>query len=312
MHSVGLSHTMRTLWATSLSTLLIAAPVALGQPTDNSKGKLSRNFYRIPYADGEEVLMGANDYFHHKGQMDMFALSDFAYHVAAADGVVIAADDSLDDCGCTQDSSHAIAPCANKIKIRHAFGEVSSYGHLKQFSMADAFGVSDASEIVGMAVTQGQIIGVEGDVGRTCGNEKDGPRWGTCITEDEAEDLGDCGKHTHWWVRRESTDEFVQPMTYNIHWNVYVAGLIYEANQPDSFFCIQSAQSLPATTLNGFGNSHVYQNVDSITANSFEVKNLAAAVFHAANNIYLLPGFKAGAGNSYFRAEIGECNTTAP
>ena len=59
-------------------------------------------------------------------------------------------------------------------------------------------------------------------------------------------------------------------------------------------------------------NCRVYQNADAITASAFVVRNSAAAVFRAVNKVRLLPGFKAGAGDAYFRAEIGPCNTTAP
>ncbi len=58
--------------------------------------------------------------------------------------------------------------------------------------------------------------------------------------------------------------------------------------------------------------TRVYQNDDAITAYTFVVRNAASVVFHAGNKIRLMPGFKAGAGDAYFRAEIGPCNTTAP
>ena len=110
-------------------------------------------------------------------------------------------------------------------------------------------------------------------------------------------------------------------MTCNVLWNIYADDDTYTAAScPNSSSCTANAEHLPTTTLDGLGdgndNCRVYQNADAITAGAFSstfvVRNSAAAVFHAGNKIRLLPGFKAGAGDAYFRAEIGPCNTTAP
>ena len=122
---------------------------------------------------------------------------------------------------------------------------------------------------------------------------------------------GTCGLHLHWEVRRESTNEFVNPMTCNISNHIYVDNATYTARPCDpSGFC-PASRNLSAQTFDGFGTFRVVQSFESITADTVAVQNYASVVFHAADRVRLLPGFRAGGGNAYFRAEIGPCNTTA-
>lgn len=299
-----------------LLALILASAVALAQtcpslplPGAAVKGKISRNFYRPPYADGTVITVGNNDYFGHNGSMDMNSIPVGAVMVAPADGVICFVRDHLNDCGCTSDQSHPIGACGNRIAIVHANGEISDYLHLQQFSIRNAFGVSNPDVLIGMPVQKGQMIGIEGDVGRTCGGGS-APRWGTCISQQQAQGLGNCFSHAHWNVRRVSNGELLQPMTCNI--------MLYAPNVPytiapceEAHFCI-IPQHYQNVTWEGFGNSFVYQNSDTITASNFIVRNQASVVFHAANRVRLLPGFRAGSGDAYFRAEIGPCGQTAP
>lgn len=285
------------------------------------KGKISRNYYRIPYADGTTVTMGASaDYFGHGGSMDTFSDPSGGVLVAPADGVICFVRDDLNDCGCTLESSNPIGGCGNRLAIVHDNGEMSDYLHLQQFSIRNTFGVTDPEDLIGVFVQKGQAVGLEGDVGRTCGSTS-APRWGTCISQQQAQGLGNCGSHVHWNIRRLTTGELLQPMTCNLLSGIYATNLDYTANACPPIglcnllapgLCCASPQAYDGVVLDGYGNSRVYQNAVSVTATNFEVRNLAAAVFHAGGNVRLLPGFKAGSGNAYFRAEIAPCNQTAP
>lgn len=295
-------------FATGLVLILALWPTALSmaQPA-NAQGKISRNFYRIPYADGLQVLMG-RDYVDHGntpagdvGPMDMSGESGGPpfYLVAAADGEVIFVEDSRSDCGC--DSQYGA--CANSVRIRHANGEMAAYVHLQQNS------ATNAGMAPGVLVSQGDVIGIEGDVGWTCGDGR-APTAGTCLSSVPT-GAGNCAPHLHWLVWRESTSERVNPMTCGIANNIYVDDQMYTAAACDPpTYCLGS-QNISGQTYDGFGSFHVVQTYESITADTLVVQNYASVVLHAADSVRLLPGFRAGEGNSYFRAEIGPCDTTA-
>lgn len=289
-----------------------------------AKAKISRNFYRVPYADGTLTTMGSLDYFGHNpvdGSMDMHSIPTGALLVAPADGIICLVNDAGNDCGCwSMPGGHPIGGCGNVLGIIHANGEASAYLHVQQHSVRNAFGVADPQDLIGLAVVKGQVVAREGDVGRTCGSTSP-PRFGTCITEAEASGLGNCGSHVHWNIRRVTTGEMLQPMTCNTPTGIYAQLVQYTANScvPQNIcnpaapaYCCSSPQSYSGVVLDSFGECRVYQNSVSITATSFEVRNMGSAVFHAGDKVRLLPGFKAGSGNGYFRAEIGPCNETAP
>ena len=296
------------LWAASIVVVTCTSTHVVQAQTSNAKGKISRNFYRSPYGSGLSVKM-LQDYVDHgntpagdTGSMDMVNLTGGStpFIVAAAAGSVIGVSDTLNGCGCNS----AYGPCANMVQILHANGEVSTYLHIVQNS-ATSRGIAN-----GVGVTQGQIIGVEGDVGWTCGGGSN-PRSGACVPVVPA-GTGNCGPHLHWNVVRQSTGERVNPMTCNIPANIYTDDLTYTSGGCGSpVFCIGRAQQYSDVLWDGFGQFFVYQNADSIIADSFVVRNFASVVFHAANKIRLRPGFKVGA-NAYFRAEIAPCNITAP
>jgi len=303
----------------------LAGAMALAQTCPTSlpsagvvKGKISRNFYRAPYANGTVITMGSSgDYFGHNGSMDTFSIPSGGVLVSPEDGVICEAADGHNDCGCLPDGvpNPFSAGCGNLLSIVHANGEMSSYLHMQQFSIRNAFGVTDPSELIGVYVQQGQMVGLEGDVGRTCGNTSP-PRWSApgnpqgCLTEAEASTLTPCGSHVHWNTRRLSTGELLQPMTCNI--------LIYDTNAnytvapcEENHFCLVG-QHYSDVTWSGFGNAWMYQSGEWIHADDFVVENQASIVFHASTRIKLLPGFRAGTGDAYFRAEIGPCGQTAP
>ncbi|MCH8146882.1 MAG: M23 family metallopeptidase [Planctomycetes bacterium] len=179
-----------------------------------TRAQISRNIYRIPYADGESVDLGPNDYFEHKGSMDLSA-SGCVGIVAAGHACSTDADcifggtcqsgycnlacenckesDQLLACDFVQVapadgivcsiiehfndggcSPSAFGAFGNLIIILHANGEASRFLHIKQWSPS-FFGIQP-----GMFVTRGQPIAIEGDVGNTCGSTDDA-RTGSCL-----------------------------------------------------------------------------------------------------------------------------------
>ena len=217
-------------------------------------------------------------------------------------------------------------PCVNFVNITHAHGETSGYFHLEQFS------ARDNGIVCGMFVTQGTIIGIEGDVGITCGDDHD-PRDGPCYESLSSD--GQCERHLHWAVYRGAPDpnepylygeccdevsdnqcvstpqggELVNPMTCGVPGNIYSVGDTQTAAACSPSGC-DPTSNLPPENLSGWGIFRVYQASNTVTASSFVIENQASAVMHAGSRVRLIPGFRAGA-TSYFRAEIGPCNMTA-
>ena len=282
----------------------VAAWVVLLAPTvtlaADANGKLSKNFYRIPYSNGNEVRI-TRDYVDHGnspvgnvGPMDMFDLDGQGSRiVAAADGEVIMVNDSLTECGCHKN----YGGCANGIRIRHANGELSRYLHIRGNS---------AQVSVGDCVVQGQVIATEGDVGWTCGSGRK-PSSGSCVNS-VPDGATRCARHLHWDVIREASDEFVNPMTCNISGNIYKDGGEYTAGSCATDACDKNVD-VPTLVLVNVGSWRVYQASDTVEAQKFSIFNRGAAVFHAGFSVRLSPGFVVGPGG-YFRAEIGPCNTT--
>jgi murein DD-endopeptidase MepM/ murein hydrolase activator NlpD len=305
----GILNTRCRFGMTVITALLTCSGVARGDgPEDDARGKISSNFYRIPYLNETGVTI-TRDYVDHgvsqggsssdAGKMDM--VGGGATLVAAADGEVIFVNDAGSDCGC--DATYG--GCANGMIIRHANGELSKYVHIAQGSAA-FYGITTT----GIMVAQGASIALEGDVGYTCGNGRSATA-GTCLLSVPA-GAGKCGVHLHWEVYRESTGEYLNPMICNIGNNIFSDGGTYTAGAcvSDPDHCQDNA-SLSASAFDGFGTFEVVQANDTITADTVSVENLASLVLHAGNKVTLQPGFQVIA-EAYFRAEIGSCNATAP
>lgn len=264
----------------------------------NINGKISRNFYRIPYGNTAPVNM-VNDYVTHNGAMDMRGTAVAApFVVAGAAGMVTSMADGRNECGC---NLNTFGPCPNFVTLRHANGEISQYLHMAQNSIFN-LGIN-----VGDNVVVGQALGIEGDVGFTCGSESP-PRTGSCATTIPP-GTGNCFRHLHWVVWREATGERVQPLTCGIDNNIYEDNGSYTAGACSSAGC-PTFDTISATTLSGFGTFRVWQADDTVTASTLVTQNSASAVLHAGERVRLTPGFRARAG-SYFRGEIGTCNFTA-
>lgn len=293
------------------AALLGCSAAARGDgPEDNARGKISRNFYRIPYSTGTDVVI-SRDYVNHgvsqggsssdAGKIDMNGLGGGPHVlVAAADGEVISVFDSNGDCGCDP----AYGGCANAVRIRHTNGEVSNYVHIAQNS-ASNFGI-----VVGTLVSRGDPIALEGDVGYTCGGGRAAAA-GTCLPS-VPPGAGSCGPHLHWEVFRESTGEYVNPMICNVAGSIFADDATYAAD-----FCLFDPRNcaedtaLSGDTFSGFGTFEVVQANGGISADTLVIENLASVVLHAGDRVTLQPGFRVDA-EAYFRAEIGPCNDTAP
>ncbi len=270
-----------------------------GSSSTTPKGKISRNFYRTPYEGGVSffITSATGDYIGHGGSMDTRGAPANTALVAMADGVVCSFNDSRNDCGC----DGAYGSCGNCITIVHDNGEMSRYLHLRQGS------ITAAGMFVGRQVYAGEIVGMEGDVGRTCGNDGP-PRAGTCIAEVPA-GAGNCFRHNHWNVIRIATGEPLMPMTCEIPGSVYTETSYVGSGDCSTTPCVASF-SASGQNLSGLGTWRVWQADTTVTLSTVAVSSSAAVVAHAGERVRLTPGFHASPGG-YFRAEIGTCNTTA-
>lgn len=111
---------------------------------------MSIGVVRIPYADGTKVRVGADHYRHRDhGEIDMWGVGDRRYTlVAPADGTVMA----------VVDTNQEPTEKNNYLWIAHPNGLWSKHSHVA---------TSSAQVSVGEEVRQGQMIGLEGDVGVT-------------------------------------------------------------------------------------------------------------------------------------------------
>jgi len=205
-----------------------------------------------------------HDYVHHAlpGPMDMnWRGFGTPFILAAADGEVTCVEDARNGCGCTD----LFFLCQNYLNIRHGHGEISTYYHIAQYS-ATNHGIH-----VGDRVLAGQIIGIEGDVGFTCGSGSD-PRFDPCIGQPIPPGTRGCNQHLHWSVRREVAREsgieyeYVNPYTCGINRNIYEDGTVYFYHECNVANC-PPFNSLVGT-FSGFGTFKIVQAFDTITASA--------------------------------------------
>ena len=199
-----------------LLILCVLAVRAGAQPT----GRISRNVYRIPWANSVVVKFNRSaDYYGHNGSMDTSGISCVSVAAAAtvcssdADCATVGGTcisgyciDNLCDVCETTDGIGAcdyvlVAPADGIIcrVIEHyndcgcnrsAFGSfgnglaiLHANGEMSAFLHVKQWSASFFGITPGMFVTQGQPIAIEGDVGNTCG-ETDSVRTGTCRLSD--------------------------------------------------------------------------------------------------------------------------------
>jgi hypothetical protein len=268
---------------------------------------LSEGWYRIPYANGTEVKI-TRDYVDHgnnggsqasanEGPMDMIAVNIVGTIVAAADGIVEEVFDGREDCGCH--NTYALCQ-TNRVRILHPNGEESTYLHLAHNSVT----VSE-----GQVVYAGQTIGIEGDVGYTCGNGRLANNLGgTCSAANQSA-ADPCGRHLHFTVRRGA--KFLNPRICSP--DVASDYFIFEDNDTyTAANCGTSTCQTPALNFNNKtfdGVMRAYPVQGGITTNNavvIEDSDYTSIDFQAGTAIQLNAGFEAKAG-SYFRASIRDC-----
>jgi len=127
------------------------------------KDNVSKNIYRIPYADGTNVRI-SGDFFDHKPQrrIDMWGKGPGTHRiVAAADGTIREIEDSRSKWQHPENWLRNTADCINNyVWIEHANNEWSKYSHMK-------FGTTTAKAKlkVGDEVSQCDYLGDQGKVG---------------------------------------------------------------------------------------------------------------------------------------------------
>ena len=142
----------------TLITLSVATGLSVAV---ESTEPASQGSYRLPFADGTTVKV-FDDFVTHRpqGRIDLYAIGGKEEHyrvVAAADGIVMAIQDSFDE----QQSGRAAALCHNNfIWIAHPNGEWTNYSHVAHGSATGKAGLK-----VGDKVKAGQYLGDEDAIG---------------------------------------------------------------------------------------------------------------------------------------------------
>ena len=285
---------------------LVLAPMVAR--ADTMSYKISKNFLRLMYGDGETARVGWADYVNHRGSIDIIGTGDFVrtwHFVAQTEATIVGVKDGGNDCGCHP----GFGSCSNSISHAFAHGERAGSLHIAQHSIRD-FGWE-----VDDRVKAGDRLAIEGEVGRTCGNTA-APRAGTCRS-DIPEGTTDCQRHFHYnvsWERRDGKRVTSVPMICGSP-NLMLIGAYqdYEGGPCDPGGLAPDDYVLSNTTISGWTNYQVYQARESITAVATTVSDSAGVVVRAGDRITLEPGFRvvAGPAHAYFRAEIAPVNTTA-
>ena len=208
------NHSFSYALAAATLTAVLMPDRALAQ--EYAKGKISRNVYRIPYADSMSLNQGGNDYTNHGGSMDSVANRKVCTLAAvtpcstntqcATVGGICSSGYCIDSCTSDNDCTAAGGSC-DFVLVSPADGIVcqiidhySDCGCLRRFGQfgnlvtilhanaemtrflhvkqdsAPLFGLTP-----GMSVQQGQPVAIEGDVGRTCGGTSPA-RIGSCLS----------------------------------------------------------------------------------------------------------------------------------
>lgn len=188
--------------------------VAVGPPAQAGHGNQTQGVYRLPYADGTDVLV-SNDIHNHNDAYD-FRAGIGATVVAAASGWIRGIvqhhgeapnpgdgedingdpqDDSLEHaCGNNDPADTVVGACSdynNYVWIEHPNGEWTKYSHLGTGT------VDDNGWSIGDWIDAGETIGLENDIGQASSSQQDD----VCWSDDEDEDLPKCeASHVHFEV----------------------------------------------------------------------------------------------------------------
>jgi murein DD-endopeptidase MepM/ murein hydrolase activator NlpD len=262
---------------------------------------LSKNWYRVPYADGTEIQINpTNTLFNGHNGHDLGARPFIGFPspytiVAAAAGTVVKVRDSRNLCD-------TASGCNNDIWIAHDNGEFSSYYHIAfESALVDS----------GDVVSAGDPIATEGDVGATTGT---GPPNRERLGCDGAPpSYGFCGIHLHFAVSpvfdNQDASIILNPRICGLADLGYVLLAGGNIASEDVGDCDQS--SCPDDLLIAGSWSDQIEVIQSSswisTGGKSNIIDNSVIGFQAQESITLNPGFHALSG-SYFRAEIGACN----
>ncbi len=147
----------------------------------------TQGLYYLPYSAGTSVLVTCVDcYPGHFPSVDLYSWGDRTLR-AARDGTVVAWHDVGDLCCCQS----GCGACNSYLVLDHGDGEFSAYLHMVSGSIPEPL------RQIGAFVPRGTAIGIEGDVGYTCGSNR--PEVG-CGSIPPTPGQG-CGRHVHFEVR---------------------------------------------------------------------------------------------------------------
>ena len=152
---------LRRKYLPALAALIVIPVITELSTAVEGSGPASAGSYRLPFADGTTVKV-FDDFVTHRprGRTDLYAVGgkEEPYRVvAAADGIVMAIQDSFDE----QQSGRAAALCHNNfVWIAHPNGEWTNYSHVAHGSATGKAGLK-----VGHKVKAGQYIGDEDAIG---------------------------------------------------------------------------------------------------------------------------------------------------
>jgi len=290
--------------AVFIAVLLFAGTNAAAQP----QFELSRNVYRVPYANGTEIYV-TNDHYTHSpvGRYDMSgtgngsSCSNNYRIVAAAEGIIRRIVDNHGLVGSETDCD--VVNCQdfnNYVWIEHANGEWTKYSHMARNSTSVTAGLS-----VGDQVCAGTFLGYECEIGRAS------------------------GPHLHFEVRAPFDTSNPPPISiaggfmdndvaahripvFNTIGKHYIqGGDDITASSTGGCFTIGTyVLGLPYTVLSAGINIRMANSIITTTpGTAIKYNNGSNGLFQAGSHIILSPGFHAAQG-SYFEARIAGCGTT--
>ena len=278
----------------SLSLVLISFIMTSSLCQAQPEFEISRNVYRLPYANGKEFTVSSDVYTHNpQGRYDLKAsgVNNCSTHVivAAAAGRVMRVvennDESCPDCGASN----------NYVWIQHANDEWTKYTHMAYGSVPVA---------VGDTVCAGATLGYECWVGATTPANS---------------------RHLHFEVRRpvnpqnviidpaggymDSLDGFhLIPVMTTPSKHYMADGDILTASSSTS---CTAADITPGATTIGNAQTRIYMASATVStsANTITYNDGSNGLYQAGTSVTLEPGFHARAG-TFFTARIGNCATT--
>ncbi len=287
-----------------LLLLLFLFTNAVAQP----QFELSRNVYRVPYANGTDVHI-TNDHYTHSpvGRYDMSgtgngsSCSNNYRIVAAAEGIIRRIVDNHSLIGSETDCD--VVNCEdfnNYVWIEHANGEWTKYSHMAQNSTRVTAGLS-----VGDQVCAGTFLGYECEIGQAS------------------------GPHLHFEVRApfDTTNPPAISIAGGFMGNDVAAHRIPVFNTIGKHY-MQGGDDITAGSSGGCSTITAYSlgtlsvvsstginikmantSITTVSGALIKYLNGSNGLYQAGSRIILSPGFQAEQG-CYFEARIATCATT--